>query len=71
MDDESSKEPRKRSGKGGAGSGRASPNEVEVTFWTRFDKREEVRTIRRVHGRTSKSLLNEALDLLISKYNSQ
>jgi len=56
-----------RSG-GFRGPRRARPERVEITFWTSFDKREEVRAIRDSNGRMIKSLLNEALDLLIAKY---
>lgn len=69
MSDDSSKKPQKRRGKDLSKARRTRPNEVEVTFWTLFDKREEVRAIRQSHGRTFRSLLNEALDLLIAKYN--
>lgn len=47
---------------------RARPERVEITFWTSFEKREEVRAIRDAHGRTIKSLMNEAADWLIEKY---
>lgn len=68
MEDDSSKKPQRRRPNRSAKPRRGRPNEVQVTFWTLFEKREDMRTLRRVQGRTSKSIMNEAIDLLIAKY---
>lgn len=68
MEDDSSKKPRRRRPNSSAKPSRGRPGEVEVTFWTRFERREDVRTLRQAKGRTFKSLMNEAIDLLIAKY---
>jgi len=68
MEGDSSKKPRRRRPKSSTNARRGRPNEVEVTFWTLFEKREDVRTLRQAKGRTFKSLMNEAIDLLIAKY---
>lgn len=47
---------------------RVTKHTVEMTFWTVHSKREHLRAIAHTHDRTLRSLLNEAVDWLIAKY---